>query len=283
MKMRFRIVGLLTLMAILAMLASPQLMSWATLIGQAGVSAVTSVVPGYATTNLGKREDDAHASLDVGVLALGVESDTPSAKGANNDNAPFLVDSSGAVWTHLLATAGATEAFKLEDAASASADSGILGLFVRKAAAFTDLSAGATDGDYEPGQINLEGALRTSLTASATGGWAVYRNLDIDETTATTTQQLKASAGVLHACTITNDTAATKEYVKFYNAVSLTGSAAGTETPVLTVPTYGVSTVTIPMDYYFDTGMTVAATTALADNDTGAPAGNAVVINCTYK
>lgn len=176
----------------------------------------------------------------------------------------------------------ATRLGKAEDAAHASSDTGVMSLFVRKALP-TDLSAGASDGDYEPGQVALEGSFRVSETATSTGGWLVYRNLDIDETTGTTTQQLKASAGRLHVCRITNDTASTKEYVKFYNAVSLTGSAAGTETPVLTYPIAGATTQEVELDYYFDTGMTIAATTGIADNDTGAPATNAIIINCTYK
>jgi hypothetical protein len=36
---------------------------------------VTSVVPGYAATSLGKREDDAHSSLDTGVMVLAVRND----------------------------------------------------------------------------------------------------------------------------------------------------------------------------------------------------------------
>lgn len=173
---------------------------------------------------------------------------------------------------------------KAEDSAHTSTDKGVMGLGVRKAAAFTDLSAGATDGDYEPYQINVEGAVRTSPTASATGGWNTYSNIDVDETTGTTTQQIKASAGVLHTCAITNDTAATVEYLKIYNAVSLTGSAAGTETPAITIPLVGGHVTTnVVLDAYFDTGITVAATTGIAVADTGAPAGNAVVVNCTYK
>ena len=43
---------------------------------------VTSVVPGYAATSLGKREDDVHANQDVGVMALAVRNDDVAAIGA---------------------------------------------------------------------------------------------------------------------------------------------------------------------------------------------------------
>jgi len=58
---------------------------------------VTSVVPGTGATNLGKAEDAAHSSGDVGVMALAVRSDAGSAFGADGDYVPLSVDSSGAV------------------------------------------------------------------------------------------------------------------------------------------------------------------------------------------
>lgn len=58
---------------------------------------VLSVVPGTGATNLGKAEDAAHTTGDVGVMALGVRRDTASALGADNDYIPFTMDSIGAV------------------------------------------------------------------------------------------------------------------------------------------------------------------------------------------
>jgi len=61
----------------------------------AGTFAVQadSVIPGFGATNLGKREDDAHASLDTGVMALGVRKATPiDLSGADGDYEPFQVD-----------------------------------------------------------------------------------------------------------------------------------------------------------------------------------------------
>ncbi len=55
----------------------------------------TSITPGFAATNLGKREDDPHATLDVGVMALAVRSDTPAASAADGDYIPMIVDASG--------------------------------------------------------------------------------------------------------------------------------------------------------------------------------------------
>ena len=59
---------------------------------------VLSVVPGTSGPALGKAEDSTHASGDVGVMMLGVRSDTPAAlAGADGDYAPFELDSAGRV------------------------------------------------------------------------------------------------------------------------------------------------------------------------------------------
>lgn len=67
---------------------------------------------------------------------------------------------------------GATALGKAEDAAHASGDTGVMMLTVRRASP-TDLSAGNTDGDYEPPQVNRDGALWTVGAAGPTGGWDV--------------------------------------------------------------------------------------------------------------
>jgi hypothetical protein len=62
---------------------------------------VTSIVPGTAATNLGKAEDVAHSSGDVGVMSLAVRNDALAAlAGTDGDYAPFQVDEDGGLWTH---------------------------------------------------------------------------------------------------------------------------------------------------------------------------------------
>lgn len=58
---------------------------------------VASIVPGFAATNLGKREDDAHSSLDVGVMALAVSNEGNAARAADNDYVPIATDTEGNV------------------------------------------------------------------------------------------------------------------------------------------------------------------------------------------
>ena len=170
-----------------------------------------------------------------------------------------------------------------EDSAHTTADQGVMTLGV---VTTSGAATSATDGDYAGLTLNAVGGLRVTQVGDTVGGLSVYSNLDIDESTATTTQQLKGSAGTLYSCIVSNNTAATVEYVKFYNATALTGSAAGTETPVITLPIAGASTIVVNFGaagYSFSTGMTVAATTGIAVADTGAPAANAIVLNCFYK
>lgn len=73
---------------------------------------VTSVTPGTGATSLGKAEDGAHTTGDVGVMALSVRKDTPSQlAGTDADYAPILTDATGAVWTrNLPATAASVSA-----------------------------------------------------------------------------------------------------------------------------------------------------------------------------
>ncbi len=56
---------------------------------------VKAIVPGVAATSLGKAEDAAHTSGDVGVMALAVRKDAAVALGVDGDYAPLEVDASG--------------------------------------------------------------------------------------------------------------------------------------------------------------------------------------------
>lgn len=65
-----------------------------------GDTDVTSIVPGTGATNLGKAEDGAHTSGDVGVMDLGVRNDTMADfTGADNDYTPKSVTLKGQTLT----------------------------------------------------------------------------------------------------------------------------------------------------------------------------------------
>lgn len=68
--------------------------------------ASTTLTPGTGATNLGKAEDAAHTSGDVGVMAMGVRQDTLAAStSADGDYAPFKVTSVGRVYSQSLTEA----------------------------------------------------------------------------------------------------------------------------------------------------------------------------------
>lgn len=68
------------------------------------LTGTTTLTPGTGAANLGKAEDAAHTTGDVGVMALGVRSAAPSERSAgptDGDYEPFATNEVGAVWATL--------------------------------------------------------------------------------------------------------------------------------------------------------------------------------------
>jgi hypothetical protein len=116
------------------------------------------------------------------------------------------------------------------------------------------------------------------VPTNGNGTAAPFRSLDLDETE----EEVKATAGTIFGVIITNF-ATTTRYIKFYNADAAT-TVVGTTTPYMTIPVPGNASdhttlvATYPFGLVFSTAISVAATTGLADNDTGAPSANDVAI-----
>lgn len=69
---------------------------------------VLSVVPGTGATNLGKAEDAAHTTGDVGVMALAVRAAAPTERSAgptDGDYEPLAVNEVGALWASMTPSA----------------------------------------------------------------------------------------------------------------------------------------------------------------------------------
>lgn len=155
---------------------------------------VLSVIPGTGATNLGKAEDAAHTTGDVGVAAMTVRQDTAAAlAGTDADYQPLITDGSGrlhvavgntvTVGSHAVTNAGtfavqvdgsALTALQLidnivllEDAAHGSGDPGVQSLAVRKDAG---AAIAGTDGDYSPLQVDSVGNLRVNIAAGGAAG-----------------------------------------------------------------------------------------------------------------
>lgn len=142
------------------------------------------------------------------------------------------------------------------------------------------------DGSDAPKEASASNPFPVTATTSisTSGGATVYKNIDVDESE----DQIKATAGQIfwiHAINMK----ATPLYLKFYNATAA-DVTVGTTVPVLTfaVPSQGSTNgagfvLSVPSGIPFDTAITVAATTGVADADTGAPGANELILNLGYK
>ena len=112
-----------------------------------------------------------------------------------------------------------------------------------------------------------------------TNGLSAFKSLDLDETE----EDVKTSAGMVYGWYLFNAAASTR-YVKFYNATAA-NTTVGTTTPAITVPLPAGQGANVAFEHgiAFSTAICVAATTGLADNDTGAPTTSDVVANVFYK
>jgi hypothetical protein len=136
---------------------------------------------------------------------------------------------------------------------------------------------GTNDGD-----ISTANPLPVRVLPTTANGCDVFRSLDLDETE----EDVKTTAGTVYGLWFSNTATATR-FLKFYNATAA-NVTVGTTTPVLTLALPGntsddVSGVfSIGAGIKFSTAICVAATTGLADNDTGAPSANDVIVNIFY-
>lgn len=114
--------------------------------------------------------------------------------------------------------------------------------------------------------------------AQTSGGLTPYRNLDAGSTGSV----VKGAAGQIYTLVISNQHATNARYLKVYNKASAASSA---DTPVMTIPVQAGQTrdVTFPNGLEFNAGISIRATTGIADADTGAPSPNDVVVNIGYK
>lgn len=148
-------------------------------------------------------------------------------------------------------------------------------------------NSGVDIGDVDVTSIsagsNLIGDVGIGVRTS--GGTTLYKNIDVDESE----DQIKGSAGQLYWFIAINISTSVL-YLKFYDALA-SNVTVGSTVPDLTipVPTQGGTTdaagmtISIPNGIEFGTAITVACTTGVADNDSGAPGANEMVLNLGYN
>lgn len=127
-------------------------------------SITTSITPGTGASNLGKAEDSAHTTGDVGILALGVrqDADTSPVSASGDYHAPIF-DNAGNLKVAIKAGAG-TGGFALADGATFTRDT----TSMNPVGAVVETSAPTlTNGDGAALSMTTGGALRVAVT---TGG-----------------------------------------------------------------------------------------------------------------
>lgn len=137
------------------------------------------------------------------------------------------------------------------------------------------------EGDFGVPRMTLERFAIVTTKPVATGeGCDVFRSIDLDETE----EDVKTSAGQLYGYYFANLHASSWRYLKFYNDTAA-NVVVGTTTPFLTIPLPATSAGHIMFSHpvKFSVALSAAATTGVADNDTGAPGANEVVLNAWYK
>jgi hypothetical protein len=280
-------------------------------------SGETLTVGSHAVTNAGtfavqtgaeRAEDAAHSTGHTGLFILAVRSDTAaSTAGTDGDYTALITDSAGklhvnvgntvTVASHAVTNAGTfavqvdgsaltalqkiDDPVLVDDAAFTPATSSVMMAGFEADESSTD---SVDEGDAGAARMTLDRKLIVTPQPHTTGGCSIFRTLDLDETE----EDVKTAAGNVYGIYAFNTTNAIL-WLKFYNATAA-NVTVGTTTPVMTLGVPGNNdtdgagfVIPFPVGIAFDTAICVAATTGVADNDTGAPGANALIVQVFYK
>lgn len=173
---------------------------------------------------------------------------------------------------------------KVDDAAFTPGTSTVLMVGMQADEGSTD---SVDEGDAGAPRMTLDRKVITNPQPHTGGGLSVFRSLDLDETE----EEAKDTGGNLYKLRIANFRTSSAVYVKLYDA-DADDVSVGTTTPIDTIAVPPASAAGNPtiiteafggMGLTFANAITLAATTGLADNDTGAPGANEVVVSAYYK
>jgi hypothetical protein len=140
------------------------------------------------------------------------------------------------------------------------------------------------EGDAGAPRMTLDRKVVVAPQPHTQGGCTVIRKVDLDETPAV----VKAARGQLYGFYCVNRTTI-PQYLRFYNiaAASVTVGTSTIHVGPIEIPAnasdHTALIINFPVGIEFDTAMSWAVTAAFADNDTTAPAANAVHANAFIK
>lgn len=221
-------------------------------------------------------------SVSAYAIPVMIHPDSQNANGqatkANSAPAVLASDDNAVVALELI-----DDAIKADDAAFTPGTTKVMMAGFQADEASTD---SVDEGDAGAARMTLDRKQIMTLQPHTAGGLSVFRSLDLDESE----EEVKGTAGCLYKLRLTNRTTSAR-YVKLYNATAA-NVTVGTTTPIDTIVVPGGTSAdlcTVVTESFggvgltFDTALCLAATTALADNDTGAPGANDVVATAYYK
>lgn len=208
-----------------------------------GSGGSVGITPGTGATDLGKAEDGAHTSGDVGVMVLGVRNDSSVARsGTDGDYTPVAVDSVGRVLVAISDTIFDDTAY------SPGARKGLLIFF-----AADDTAPDSVDeGDAGVPRMTLD---RLAYAAPAPAGTDSGAPSNATSTAYEASRVIKASAGTLYRVTGYNSGGA--QFIQVHNAAALPADAA---VPSILIPVAATSRFDIDLTPYgrrFSTGVVI--------------------------
>lgn len=216
----------------------------------------------------------------VGAFLMGFDAGSSNWERLTTDTNGALVTSSAITGAALTALQKIDDPVLVDDAAFTPATSSVMMSGFEADETGTD---SVDEGDAGAARMTLDRKQIVTPQPHSAGGLSIFRSIDLDETE----EDVKTSAGCMYGLWVTN-TATSTRFVKFYNATAA-NTTVGTTTPVITIGIPGNSSDDITGFFssthgiMFDTAICAAATTGVADNDTGAPGANEVIVNVFYK
>jgi hypothetical protein len=246
------------------------------------VTAVTSITNAVAVTNAGLTElaaaINASSQMDVNLAASNA---TVTVANAGLTELAAAIDTEVQCDIVGALPAGTNNIGNVDIASIAAGDNNIGNVDIASIAA----------GDNNIGNVDIASAIPAGTNSvggvfirpETSNGLSVFRSIDIDETE----EEVKDGAGQVYGWYLANLATSTR-FIKLYNT-NASLCSVGVTTPVLTIPLPGNSSDDVAanalsgLGITFNTGICVAATTGVADNDTGAPGANEVVVNIFFK
>lgn len=172
-----------------------------------------------------------------------------------DNSGSITVDNNGTFAVQATIAAGATNIAKAEDAAHSSSDVGVMLLAVREATS-VDLSAGNTDGDYEPLQVDALGRLHTA-GKELPDATSTFAPTNVTSTANEASHVLKNAPGVLYSITGYN-AKTSSQFIQLHNTTSV---PADTAVPVITFIVPASSNFSLDFGgkfgRYFSTGISI--------------------------